>query len=185
VPGRKTDVSDAQWLQRLHSHGLLRASFRPKGEIIELRAHLRQRERRLDTAASQIQHMQKAMTEMNLQLHHVVSDVTGKTGMRILRAILDGERNPMRDRRCHSSTEVIETEHLFVLEQALALYDVYQQKVSACDVQIESVLKRLNSVRGHKDVGQMARGRRGTKADNQMGSLLMLAKHFIACLERI
>ena len=165
VPGRKTDVSDAQWLQRLHSHGLLRASFRPKGEIIELRAYLRQRERLLDTAASQIQHMQKAMTEMNLQLHHVVSDVTGKTGMRILRAIIDGERNPavlasMRDRRCHSSTEVIEKaltghyrpEHLFVLEQALALYDVYQQKVSACDVQIESVLKRLNSVRGHKDV---------------------------------
>lgn len=165
VPGRKTDVSDAQWLQRLHSHGLLRASFRPKGEIIELRAYLRQRERLLDTAASQIQHMQKAMTEMNLQLHHVVSDVTGMTGMRILRAIIAGERNPavlasMRDRRCHSSTEVIEKaltghyrpEHLFVLEQALALYDVYQQKVSACDVQIESVLKRLSSVREHKDV---------------------------------
>jgi transposase len=73
VPGRKTDVSDAQWLQRLHSHGLLRASFRPKGEIAELRAYLRQRERLLDYAASHIQHMQKALTEMNLQLHHVVS----------------------------------------------------------------------------------------------------------------
>lgn len=78
VPGRKTDVSDAQWLQRLHSHGLLRASFRPKGEIAELRAYLRQRERLLDYAASHIQHMQKALTEMNLQLHHVVSDVTGR-----------------------------------------------------------------------------------------------------------
>src|SRR5450432_1559873 len=105
VPGRKTDVSDAQWLQRLHSYGLLRASFRPKGEIAELRAYLRQRERLLDTAASQIQHMQKAMTEMNLQLHHVVSDVTGLTGMRILRAIIAGERDPtvlasMRDTRC-------------------------------------------------------------------------------------
>ena len=84
VPGRKTDVSDAQWLQRLHSYGLLKASFRPKGEIIELRAYLRQRERLLDYAASHIQHMQKALTEMNLQLHHVVSDITGATGMRII-----------------------------------------------------------------------------------------------------
>ncbi len=126
VPGRKTDVSDAQWLQRLHSYGLVRASFRPKGEIAELRAYLRQRERLLDTAASQIQHMQKAMTEMNLQLHHVVADITGATGMRIIRAIIGGERNPsvlasMRDKRCHSSVETIEkaltghyrAEHLF------------------------------------------------------------------------
>jgi transposase len=163
VPGRKTDVSDAQWLQRLHSYGLLRASFRPKGEIIELRAYLRQRERLLDTAASHIQHMQKAMTEMNLQLHHVVSDITGATGMRIIRAIIAGERDPavlasMRDTRCHSSAEVIEqaltghyrAEHLFVLEQALALYDVYQQKVAACDIRIESVLKQLSSVRRGK-----------------------------------
>src|SRR5450759_883167 len=93
--------------------------------------------------------MQKAMTEMNLQLHHVVSDITGATGMRIIRAIIAGERDPavlasMRDTRCHSSAEVIEqaltghyrAEHLFVLEQALALYDVYQQKVAACDIRI-------------------------------------------------
>jgi len=164
VPGRKTDVSDAQWLQRLHSYGLLRASFRPKGEIAELRAYLRQRERLLDTAASQIQHMQKAMTEMNLQLHHVVADITGATGMRIIRAIIGGERNPsvlasMRDKRCHSSVETIEkaltghyrAEHLFVLEQAVALYDVYQQKVAACDVQIESVMNALSSVRSRQE----------------------------------
>jgi len=164
VPGRKTDVSDAQWLQRLHSYGLLRASFRPKGEIAELRAYLRQRERLLDTAASQIQHMQKAMTEMNLQLHHVVADITGATGMRIIRAIIGGERNPsvlasMRDKRCHSSVETIEkaltghyrAEHLFVLEQAVALYDVYQQKVAACDVQIESVMNALSSVRRRQE----------------------------------
>ena len=164
VPGRKTDVSDAQWLQRLHSYGLLRASFRPRGEIAELRAYLRQRERLLDTAASQIQHMQKAMTEMNLQLHHVVADITGATGMRIIRAIIAGERNPsvlasMRDKRCHSSVETIEkaltghyrAEHLFVLEQAVALYDVYQQKVAACDIRIESVINALNSVRGRQE----------------------------------
>src|ERR1700736_4578566 len=134
VPGRKTDVSDAQWLQRLHSFGLLRASFRPKGQIAELRAYLRQRERLLEYAASHIQHMQKALTEMNLQLHHVVADITGATGLRIIRAILGGERNPavlarMRGRRCRASVETIEkalagnyrAEHLFALEQALAL----------------------------------------------------------------
>ena len=136
VPGRKTDVSDAQWLQRLHSYGLLRASFRPKGHFIELRVYVRQRERLLEYAASHIQHMQKALTEMNLQLHHVVADITGATGLRIIRAILSGEHDPkalarLRDYRCHSSTETIEkalagnyrAEHLFELEQALALYD--------------------------------------------------------------
>src|SRR6478736_9253636 len=113
VPGRKTDVSDAQWLQRLHSFGLLRASFRPKGQIAELRAYVRQRERLLKYAASHSQHMQKALTEMNLQLHHVVADITGATSLRIIRAILAGERNPkvlahLRDYRCHASTETIE-----------------------------------------------------------------------------
>src|SRR4029079_7758638 len=94
VPGRKTDVSDAQWLQRLHSHGLLRASFRPKGQIAELRTYVRQRQRLLEHACSHIQHMQKVMTEMNLQLHHVVADITGATGLRIIRAIIAGERDP-------------------------------------------------------------------------------------------
>ncbi len=163
VPGRKTDVSDAQWLQRLHSHGLLRASFRPKGQIAELRAYVRQRERLLEYAASHIQHMQKALTEMNLQLHHVVADITGTTGLRIIRAILAGERDPevlarLRHYSCHSSAETIakaltgsyRTEHLFALEQALALYDVYHEKVSACDVRIEAVLKELSIDRGHR-----------------------------------
>jgi transposase len=158
VPGRKTDVKDAQWLQRLHAYGLLRASFQPKAEIAELRAYLRQRERLLEYAASHIQHMQKALTEMNLQLHHVVSDITGATGMRIIRAILAGERDPavlasLRDIRCHSSPETIEkgltghyrAEHLFALEQALALYDTYQHKVMACDQRIETVLKGLST----------------------------------------
>lgn len=161
VPGRKTDVSDAQWLQRLHSYGLLRASFRPKGQISELRAYLRQRERLLEYAASHIQHMQKALIEMNLQLHHVVADITGATGLRIIRTILAGERDPkvlalLRDYRCHSSAETIEkaltgsyrAEHLFALEQALALYDAYHEKASACDARIEAVLKELSIGRG-------------------------------------
>ncbi len=112
VPGRKTDISDAQWLQRLHEYGLLRASFRLKGEVAVLRGYLRQRERLLDYAGSHIQHMQKALTQMNLQLHHVVTDITGTTGMAIIRAIVAGERDPAvlaahRDPRCHASTETI------------------------------------------------------------------------------
>lgn len=160
VPGRKTDVSDAQWLQRLHSFGLLRASFRPKGQIAELRAYVRQRERLLEYAASHIQHMQKALTEMNLQLHHVVADITGATGLGIIRAILAGERDPealacLRHYSCHSSAETIakaltgsyRAEHLFALDQALALYDAYREKASACDVRIEAVLKELSTHR--------------------------------------
>jgi transposase len=156
VPGRKTDVSDAQWLQRSHEYGLLRASFRPQAEIAGLRAYLRQRERLLDYAASHIQHMQKALMQMNLQLHHVVTDITGVTGMAIIRAIVAGERDPSvlaahRDRRCHATVETVcqalvgnyREEHVFALTQALELYDVYQTKVSACDTQIEAIFKRL------------------------------------------
>jgi transposase len=156
VPGRKTDVSDAQWLQRLHEYGLLRASFRPEAEIAGLRTYLRQRERLLDYAAAHIQHMQKALIQMNLQLHHVVSDITGVTGMTIIRAIVAGERDPNvlashRDRRCHASVEMVcqalvgnyREEHVFALTQALELYEVYQTKVAACDEQIEAILKRL------------------------------------------
>lgn len=156
VPGRKTDVSDAAWLQRLHEYGLLRASFRPQAEIAGLRAYLRQRERLLDYSAAHIQHMQKALMQMNLQLHHVMSDITGVTGLSIIRAIVAGERDPTvlaayRDRRCHASVETVcqalggnyRDEHVFALTQALELYDVYQTKVAACDKQIEAILKQL------------------------------------------
>ena len=125
-----------------------------------MRAYLRQRERLLDNAAAHIQHMQKALTQMNLQLHHVVSDITGVTGMRIIRAIVDGERDPdvlaaYRDRRCHASVETIRQaligndreEHIFALSQALELYDTYQAKVVECDKRIEAVLKRLEASR--------------------------------------
>src|ERR1700704_5282016 len=178
VPGRKTDVSDAQWLQRLHSYGLLRASFRPKGQIAELRAYVRQRERLLEYAASHIQHMQKALTEMNLQLHHVVADITGATGLRIIRAILAGERTPqvlahLRDYRCHSDAATIEkaltgnyrAEHVFALEQALSLYNAYKEKASACDVRIEAVLKELSIGRGHA-TGALTPSRRRTDQVN-------------------
>jgi transposase len=141
VPGRKTDVSDAQWLRRLHEHGLLRASFRPEGELAALRAYLRLRERLLGHAASHIQHMQKALMQMSVQPHHVVTDVTGATGMRILRAIVEGERDPAvlashRDRRCHASVEEVSAaltgnwreEHIVALGQALELDDACQAR---------------------------------------------------------
>ena len=184
VPGRKTDVSDAQWLQRLHSYGLLRASFRPKGQIAELRAYVRQRERLLEYAASHIQHMQKALTEMNLQLHHVVADITGSTGLRIIRAILAGERDPkvlacLRHYSCRSSAETIakaltgsyRTEHLFALEQALALYDVYHEMASACDVRIEAVLKELSIHRG-RGIGSVPPAPRRRQRTDQANALV-------------
>jgi transposase len=158
VPGRKTDVNDAQWLQQLHCYGLLRASFRPQLDVATLRSYLRQRERLIEYGASHIQHMQKALMQMNVQLHHVVRDVTGVTGMKIIRAIVAGERDPKslaqhRDVRCKASIETIEEalgghyqdEHVFELTQAVALYDFYQTQIAQCDERIESALKRLQA----------------------------------------
>lgn len=171
VPGRKTDVSDAAWLQRLHSYGLLRGSFRPEAGVATMRAYLRQRERLIEYAASHIQHMQKALMEMNVQLHHVVSDITGVTGMRIIRAIVSGERTPntlaqMRDVRCHATIETIcaalsgnwRDEHIFALGQSLALFDFYQTEILECDRKLEVALKALEIDEGH-DVRHLAKVR--------------------------
>jgi len=160
VPGRKTDVVDAQWLQQLHQYGLLRGSFRPRDEIVRLRAFLRHRERLVDYGASHIQHMQKALMQMNVQLHHVVSDITGLTGMRIIRAIVEGIHDPdvlaeHRDVRCKASQDTIRqaltgnyrSEHVFALRQSLELYEFHHAKVAECDVEIEAVLRALNADR--------------------------------------
>jgi transposase len=157
VPGRKSDVNDAQWIQQLHQYGLLRGSFRPRDGLVRLRAFLRHRERLIDYGASHIQHMQKALMQMNVQLHHVVSDITGVTGMRIIRAILGGERDPSvlaeyRDVRCKASQDTIRQaltgnyrpEHVFALRQSLELYEFHHAKVTECDVEIESVMRALN-----------------------------------------
>ncbi|SNR89028.1 IS110 family transposase [Puniceibacterium sediminis] len=175
VPGRKTDVSDASWLRQLHSYGLLRGSFRPSRQIATLRAYLRQRERLVEYAAAHIQHMQKALMEMNLQLHHVVSDITGVTGMRIIRAIVAGERDlevlaSYRDVRCHASVETIKAalngndrpEHIFALTQSLDLYDYYQDKMLECDRNLEATLDTLAADQDH-DPGQLPRVRTKTK----------------------
>jgi transposase len=160
VPGRKTDVKDAQWLQQLHQFGLLRGSFRPRDEIVRLRALLRHRERVLDYSASHIQHMQKALMQMNVQLHHVVTDITGITGMKIIRAIAEGNHDPaalseFRDPRCKASQETIAAaltgnyreEHLFALRQSLELYDFYRLKIQECDQEVEGALTNLNAGR--------------------------------------
>jgi transposase len=175
VPGRKTDVSDASWLRQLHSYGLLRGSFRPTAQIATLRAYLRQRERLVEYAAAHIQHMQKALMEMNLQLHHVVSDITGVTGMRIIRAIVAGERDldvlaSYRDVRCHASVETIKAalngndrpEHIFALTQSLDLYDFYEAKMLECDRNLEAVLDTLAADQDH-DTSQLPRVRTKTK----------------------
>lgn len=160
VPGRKSDVNDAQWLQQLHAYGLLRGSFRPREGLVQLRAYLRHRERLVEYAASHIQHMQKALMQMNVQLHHAVTDITGVTGMRIIRAIVSGVQAPealaeFRDARCAASPETVRAaltgnyrvEHVFALRQALELYDVHQAKIAECDAEIEMVLRTLNTER--------------------------------------
>lgn len=154
IRGRpKSDVHDCQWIQRLHTFGLLASAFRPADQVCVLRSYLRQRAMLLTYAGQHIQHMQKALTQMNIKLQHVVSDLTGVTGMAIIRAILAGERDPvtlarLRDYRCQHSEETIakalygqwREEHLFALAQAVALYEVYHQKMLECDRQIEAHL---------------------------------------------
>jgi len=157
VPGRKSDVQDCQWIQRLHSYGLLRGSFCLDSEMRALRAYLRHRATLLEHRAAHIQHMQKALQQMNVQLMQVLSDITGQSGMAIMRAIVAGERDAaklaaLRDRRCRHDEEEIakaltghyRAEHVFALKQALALYDAYTAQLQECDEQIEkqfSVLK--------------------------------------------
>lgn len=156
LPGRKSDVLDCQWIQQLHSYGLLSASFRPDDQICVLRSYIRQRDNLVRSACVHVQRIQKALTEMNVLLHQVVSDITGTTGMTIIRAIIAGEHDPQtlatlrhpRSRR--SATEIAQAlqgdyreEHLFVLQQELALYDAYQIQLAACDVQIEKCLSNF------------------------------------------
>jgi hypothetical protein len=149
---KKTDVLDCQWLRQLHTHGLLSAGFRPS-ETLALRAYTRQRKMLIEYAADHIRHMQKALDLMNVKLHRVVSDTVGVTGMRIIRAILGGQRDPaslaaLRERGCKASEQDFvdalignyRDEHLFALGQAVALFDVYRTKIAECDAQIEQCL---------------------------------------------
>jgi transposase len=158
VPGRKSDVSDCQWLQYLLSVGLLRASFRPEQAVCIVRSLLRHRDSLVQMASTHIQHMQKALDQMNLQLHHVISDITGLTGMAIVESILKGERDPLalaklRDPRIKATASTIakalvgdyRPEHLFTLRQSLAAYRHYQELIAECDVEIERCLATFQS----------------------------------------
>lgn len=150
IRGRKSDVIDCQWLQQLHAHGLLSAAFRPENEIVELRSYVRQRTMLIESAATQVNKMQKALVQMNLQLQNVISDITGATGMAIIRSILAGETNAsklakMRDPRCKQPEEVIKKslkgnyreEHLFALRHAVEAYDFYQRQIVECEEAIK------------------------------------------------
>ena len=151
VPGKKTDVLDCQWIQQLHTYGLLQNSFRPQEEMVALRSLVRQREMIIGYRSKHIQHIQKALQQMNVKLDRVVTDVTGKTGMTIIRAIVAGERDEtrlaaFRDGRCHRSEAEIaqalignyRSEHLFALQQGVEFYDFYTRQLRNCDAQIES-----------------------------------------------
>lgn len=159
VPGRKSDVQDCQWLQQLHTFGLLAAAFRPDEQTCVLRAYLRQRGGLVDEAARHIQHMQKSMQQMNLKLEKVLSDITGLTGTLIIDAILDGQRDPeklaeLRDVRCHHDEATIakalrgewREEHLFTLRQAREQYRMCLTLIAECDVRIEEHLRTYADV---------------------------------------
>jgi transposase len=150
VPGRKSDITDAQWIQTLHSYGLLESSFRPQAELVALRTMLRHRGQLLEHRSPHIQHMQKALLQMNVQLSQALSDVMGDTGQAIIRAIVAGEHDPhrlaaMRDRNCKKSEEEIgkaltgtwREEHLFIIKQSLEMYDFYTRQIEICDSEID------------------------------------------------
>jgi len=154
----KTDVLDAQWIQGLHSYGLLRASFRPPDTVLALRAYWRQRQMQVRYAAYHVQHMQKALEQMNVKLTEVVSNITGLTGMSIIHAILDGQRDPiklaqLRHERCHHSEDEIalalqgtwRPEHLFELRQAYDLYQFHHRQITECDNQVQAELARFSN----------------------------------------
>jgi transposase len=166
VPGRKSDVLDCQWLQQLHTYGLLRGAFRPSDQVVALRAYVRQRATLVKVSGSHIQHMQKAMSQMNLQLHNVVTDITGVTGMRIIKSIVAGERDPhklaaFRDKRCKNDVQTIarslrgnyRPEHLFSLQQAVELYDFYLSKIDECDRQILQQLRLFDGKDSEENSG--------------------------------
>lgn len=159
VSGRKSDVLDCQWLQQLHSYGLLQASFRPSAEICALRAVVRHREMLVRYRSAHIQHMQKALQLMNLKLSNVISDITGVTGLNIIRSIVAGERDEavlasFRQKGCKQSEAVIakslqgnyQREHLFALQQSLELYDFYDQQLQACDQELEALYQDFEPV---------------------------------------
>ena len=153
VPGRRTDFHECQWIQHLHSMGLLHSAFRPDGEVCAVRSLMRHRNDLVEMASQHVQHMQKALTQMNVQFQHVISDITGLTGLAILDAIVAGEHDPaklaqLRDPRIKASEETIRkslegnwrAEHILALKQRLSLYRSYLDQINDCDKEIEKLV---------------------------------------------
>lgn len=156
VPGRKTDVQDCQWIQQLHSYGLLRGSFRPIQDIVELRSYVRHRSRLFESAATQVQLMHKALIQMNIQLNNVISDITGMTGTNIIKAILQGERDALALAQlsvggCRKNVNLIakslegnyRKEHLFALKQSREAYEFFHEQIHKCEIEIQKILKAI------------------------------------------
>jgi transposase len=194
VPGRKSDIQDCQWLQKLMSLGFLRAAWRPTGEVCVVRAVARQREVLLTEQASWVQRMQKALVQMNIQLTEVLADVMGMTGQAIIRDIVAGERDPKalarhRDRRVKASADAIakaltgnwREEHLFVLRQALAMYDDIARHLAECDSKLQELLRALGQRK--VDLGKVPRA--GSKTRQEFDARQMLANWAGVDLTRI
>jgi transposase len=158
VPGRKSDVLDCQWLQYLHSVGLLKASFRPEQDVCAVRSLLRHRDGLVEMASTHVQHMQKALDQMNIQIHHVISDITGVTGLGIIDSLVAGNRNPkelakLRDHRIRATEATItkslagdyRPEHIFTLKQSLNAYRHYQQLIADCEHEVHQRLHAFDS----------------------------------------
>ena len=190
VPGRKSDVLDCQWLQYLHSVGLLRASFRPEQAVCEIRSLMRHRENLVQMACVHVQHMHKSLDQMNLQIHHVISDITGVTGLAIVDAIVAGETDPdtlakLRDHRIKASMETVRKslvgdyrpEHIFTLKQSQTAYRYYQQLITDCDREIQQRIERFHN----QDADPSAPAECSSESAPSMGSAFDLRSH----LERI
>ena len=180
LPGRKTDVQDCQWLQHLHSVGLLRGSFRPVDQVCAVRAILRHRDGLVRGASRCVGHLHKALTQMNVQLQHVISDLTGVTGLAILEAILAGERDPqtlaaLKDRRIKASRDVIakslegdwRAEHLFTLQQTYELWQKHQALITQCDEEIAALLKTFDSRAEPADLPALAKASHNKAQKNE------------------
>src|SRR6516164_8922216 len=202
APGRpKTDRLDCQWIQRLHSFGLLTASFRPEDQVVVLRSYLRQRQMLIRYAGQHVQHMQKALEQMNVKLPEVVSDITGVTGLAIIKAILAGERDPrklakLRHERCKKTEAQIaralhgnwREEHLFALKQALQLYQNYRHILRDCDAKLEAHLATFADKSGGEKLALKPRrcGRRHNEPTFGVRSALhRLSGHDLTVIEGI
>ncbi len=187
VSGRKSDVLDCQWIQQLMSYGLLSGAFRPADEICALRAVSRQREMLLKYQSQHVQHMQKALAQMNIQIVNVIADIVGETGQKIVRAIIAGERDPyklasLRNYRVKASEEEIakslqgnwRQEHLFALKQAVALFDAYSEQLRQCDCQLQKMLQELKRYDGEPtSIYSKARSRKKNEPQFDLRSYLV------------